>query len=543
MEIESQASRATSLRIEQKAAGSRLKRQEKVLYPLGLLFLMVSRLGLQWLLYQAGFLALTADDYGRIVLAARWAQRPFLLWRGAWLPFHMYLFGTALKIKWDLLTGPRLIAIFIGEMSIVLAYLLAVALFHRRSAGLLAAIFLAFNPAHVWLSSAPLSEIPATALILGCFLCFVLFLKNGRLLFLFLSAGLLAIANGFRYEAWMLSAVFSLYLAGFIAFRFYREQIRLRESIPFWIAACLPWLFPIAWLIGNKVLTGNPFYFLGEITSYKLSHYGTGRSYWSYVQTLVGLDPAGFILVFAGFGLLVKKLRSDLAGSWYLLMIWAPFLVFAYLHGGQSEPPGNSIRYLAPFFFIAYPAAGIAADSFMRRLGKNWIWGTGLILLVFAGILSFQIKNTFQFVNDPASDGLAVGQALQNLRVKNAGSRPQPALIEVSYWGYLAIHIGSNDIDHIFYDRPVDYSANPPSSLLLADPTGLNPCITRYDIAYIIMKSPDLIQIIEDQLHLSPLETVNGYAIFQVPDDFPEEAGAACSLEFSKAETRAQDGR
>jgi hypothetical protein len=40
------------------------------------MLLLIARLGLQALLYRSGFEALTSDEFGRTVLAARWAQQP-----------------------------------------------------------------------------------------------------------------------------------------------------------------------------------------------------------------------------------------------------------------------------------------------------------------------------------------------------------------------------------------------------------------------------------------------------------------------------------
>src|SRR5262245_39883947 len=95
-------------------------------------FLIALREVLQVALYQAGFLALTADEFGRTILAARWSKAPYLAWYGPWLPFHMYFFGLALRLAPDLLWTPRLIVIMFGALSICCMYILAAHLFQNR---------------------------------------------------------------------------------------------------------------------------------------------------------------------------------------------------------------------------------------------------------------------------------------------------------------------------------------------------------------------------------------------------------------------------
>jgi hypothetical protein len=98
-----------------------LGRKHWAIICLGVLLLL--RLVIQALLYARGFESMTADEFGRTVLAARWAEHPYLLWgEGPWLPLFMYMHGLALKLVWELLWAPRLITILFGLASIVLVY-------------------------------------------------------------------------------------------------------------------------------------------------------------------------------------------------------------------------------------------------------------------------------------------------------------------------------------------------------------------------------------------------------------------------------------
>src|SRR4030065_154798 len=74
--------------------------------------------------------------------------------------------------------------------------------FGRRKAGLISALLLSVNPAHIWLSGAPLTEMPNAMLVLAAIYAFSLYLKSSKRSCLFTAACILAVANGFRFGAW-----------------------------------------------------------------------------------------------------------------------------------------------------------------------------------------------------------------------------------------------------------------------------------------------------------------------------------------------------
>jgi len=496
--------------------------------------LLAGRLLVQAALYQAGFEALTADEFGRTVLAAGWAQRPYLAWHGAWLPFHTYVHGIALRLLWDLVVVPRAITILLGLASILLMYRLTSDLFENRGAGLVGAALLAANPAHLWLSSTPLTEMFQTALVLAALAAFVPYLKSGRARTAYLSAGLLALGNGFRFESWMVSIVFSLYLIGEATSHLRRDAgwARVWHGV---VAASLPWLFPLAWIAGSHAATGDPLDFLRYVQAYKLTWYGPHRSYGYYLETFWRIDP--YVTVLGAFGLIfcLWRARASRALTWYVAMTVAPFLIFADLHGGQLEPPGNFVRYLAPFLFLVIPAlAGLIALG-INRVARSRPLGARLVTLIVSAMVVTQVHAAFQFVNDPAAAGLAVGRRIRALRQENAGLAQRPVLIEVSYWQYLAVHAGADDISRLVYDRDLDVIWRQTISYLSADHVNaIRNCIAHYDISYIVVKSPELRRFVENDLGLSPAEVVNSYAFYPVPEELaqPGEASVPCPLQF-----------
>jgi hypothetical protein len=512
-----------------------IQSNESTLLIAGALGLLVcGRLFLQLMLYRSGFASVTADDFGRTVMAARWAQEPYVEWYGAWLPFHMYMVGAALRVKWDLLWVPRAFGILCGVVSVVLVYQLARMLFQSRRIGLLSAILLAVNPAHVWLSSTSLTDMPNTTLVLASMVTFALYLRRRARHYVYISAFILALANGFRFESWMMSTVFSSYLITQAILHLCRRDTDIRELLTLTVPALIPWVFPIAWVAGNYLATGDPLFSLAAIRLVNVAWHGGGRSYGRYLETFLRIDPYATVLGGVGLVACLFQYRKSQAVPWFVAMAVIPVCMFAFLHGGQVEPPGNYLRYLPLFMFVTYPAVAFLIDLVITVLSKSQLARSLTLALVVCGMTATQTRTTLEFVNDPAAQGLEVGQRIRALRKENPNLSWRPMLIEVSYWDYVAIHVGANDISLLMYDRQLDIRQESPS-LLLSDVGAVRKCLALYNISYIVVKSPELDETIQTDLGIPPSEEVNVYAFYHVPGSLTEGEGAhqkSCPLVF-----------
>ncbi|MSP12513.1 MAG: phospholipid carrier-dependent glycosyltransferase [Chloroflexi bacterium] len=505
----------------------------------GIVLVILSKLILQILFYYSGFEALTADEFSRTALAASWAQHPTGRWSGVWLPFHIYLLGIALRFWWDLLWVPRIITLILGSISIILMYQFAKELFGKASIALVGAILLALNPVHFWLSGTALAEIPQVTLILAAMLTFVRYLKAENKRYVYASAALLAVATGFRYESWMISIVFSLILAGKAIFQFRNGKIDLREVIVLLIAAGIPWIFPMIWIVGNYHKTGNPLYFLTLVKSYNLTWYGEGTSYGNYIKTLLKLDPFATIGALVGLAICLRRLPRSGPVRWYTCIALVPFLGFIYLQGGQPDTEANLDRYLALFLFLTYPAVayllwGLVTSLKMPGVAPGWP-----LTLVLGVISVWQLHTAFRLPHNTDADGLQVGQRIQDLRREDPNVAQQPVLLERIYWQFLAINIGTNDVSTLLYDRPQELPAPTAKSVFLADKHPLVDCVSQYHFSFIVVKSPDLRQAVEDKLGLAPVGETAGYTFYKVParqtnmDGIPPEA---CHLNITLAQ-------
>jgi hypothetical protein len=408
-------------------------------------------------------------------------------------------------------------------------------LFEDRKIGLLSSVLLAVNPAHVWLSSTPLTAMAQTMLVLGFMWSFTLYLKSDKRSNLCLSAALLALANGFRFESWIISLIFSLTVVIKEGVRFRREDISLAEARDLLLAAFIPWIFPLVWIAGNYLETGDPFFFLGSVRSYKATWYGDRTSYRRYWEAFTTIDP--YLTVLGLVGMLVCVLREKRSRA---VLIYAAVSVFSlviylYLHGGQIEPPGNYIRYFALFLFLFYPAFGYLIYWGTGLVTKRRVARIILLLLVLGLAVTTQTRTTFAYQNDPAAEGLPVGLRIKELRARSADLAGRPVLIELSYWQYIAIHIGADDISRIVYDRDLDTEQRDTLSLLETDLAAFRACLREYDISYVVLRSGVLRKVIQQELGLQPSEKVGQYAFYPVPNELLQDdpgSQAICPLGF-----------
>jgi hypothetical protein len=87
--------------------------------PWALVGIVVARLALHVALYASGFPSLTADEFARVVIAARWAEHPFWQTQGEWLRLYPCLYGAGPWTWWDLVWAPRILTIVFGIVGIV----------------------------------------------------------------------------------------------------------------------------------------------------------------------------------------------------------------------------------------------------------------------------------------------------------------------------------------------------------------------------------------------------------------------------------------
>lgn len=481
-----------------------------------LILFLCMRIVLQLLIYRAGFKAITADEFGRIVLASQWAENPHPIWGGGWLPFGEYLFGISLKLMWELLWIPRFITILFGLVSIIFMYLFSLSIFNDRWVAIVSTVLMGLNPIHVQLSSVPLTEMLYGALVVGGAWFFSRYLSSRKVTHLISAAILLAIANGFRFEAWLFSIVIIIFLTWEL-FSKLRPNVNLGTGLTLIGSASLIIVFPIVWMITSYYQSGSFFSSLDFVRVYKATWQAAGTDFLAYAETILSSDPFLAFLAPFGIGYLIINKEKSKAKIWYIALATIPFIIFISLHRGQIEPHGIMFRYMGLFTFLLYPAVAFLSIKLIHRFSNTEILGKGLIIGLVVVIGVFQVNNNFRLIiNDLSATGLDVGQKIRNLRKSNPMISQRPVMVELSYWEYLAIQVGANDINEVLYDRPIDLQNHQSESWISTDFEAFLGCIATANVSYVIVKSPSLKQILEQRFGYHSSASVNDYAFFPV---------------------------
>ncbi len=497
--------------------------------PALLALLVGARIVIQYGLHQAGFRALTGDDFGRVIAAARWALHPEGIWTGPWLPFNFYTFalGALLRVDWDLYYLPRALAQVFGLASLVVVGWLTARLFQRRRAGVLAALLVGLNPAHLWLSQVPLSEIFFFALLAGATLALVVWAQTGRHHWLAAATGLMALTSGVRIEGFLFAATMGAALV--VSTWPYLRRKDWRGGWPRWAAAAALTVVPLVTMISNWIVNHDPIYFINVTRGFDEKYYGAVTTYAPYFQVAWRLDPLALVLLPVAllFGLLMARRNRPL--RWLLLLAVVPFALYAALQRGQPQPPGNYIRYLAVFLFMFYPLLAGLLVWLANRRAKLRPWANLALALVVALLAVRQVNAALHFDNDPAAGGLRAGQWLRQEGIDASGPT---VLIELNFWQYMAIHTGANDLTHILYDRPLDFvNLNDTPSLLAGNPDLLRACVAEFHLRQIVVAAPELRALVEDTLGVTAADQLDGYAVYRLTGPAPAApAGVQCTL-------------
>ncbi|HEX2521003.1 MAG TPA: glycosyltransferase family 39 protein, partial [Terriglobia bacterium] len=333
---------------------------------------------LQAAVLSLGFTSLTTDEYTRTLYAASWAKT-HLLPTDEWLPGHIWILGTALKIRYDLFLTPRIVTYLFSLQCLLALYLLARYLFNRWVA-LISICILGSLQIYVYLSLTPLVDMVYYTFLLW-FLYFLLrWLEQRQPAPFFAAALMLGFATTLRYEAWFIAALFSVYLL----VRSIAELQRSRVAGTL-IALAVVWIVPCLWLAGNYIWHGDPLQIMGAYGGWIRFRLETESiSNWAALLFRTGSHIC--VLGLAGIWLsrsIVAREKLCL----YLGLTFAPLVVLSVFTTG----PGNVYaeryvgQYLLPLIpFCAHAVyCALIADRHRSPIGQLPSWPALAIFSIY----------------------------------------------------------------------------------------------------------------------------------------------------------------
>jgi hypothetical protein len=312
------------------------------------------------------------DADSRASVAGAWAAAPYFIRTGIWLPLHFYATGLLTFVFGNPITAGKVFSWATGTLTVIPLFSLVRRLFDRQTA-VIAGLYFAIFGNHIGLSSVVMSEAPFVLLaVWGLDIFFrEVYAEQPRWRGFLPAAILIALAGGFRQEAWQLTAILGIYLLFKSKLRIYAIPFTLvgLSSYVLWtlaqLSADLDWLHPITAVAGSKSQEAVYVHFSAL--------HNLLRWIWVFVQSP---GPVVSPLAIAGFyTALRRRARLDLA--FVAILLFGPYIVLALVKPQWAPQP----RYALIFTTLMIPYAA-AATILVAKRGYNLRAVVTAVLLV-----------------------------------------------------------------------------------------------------------------------------------------------------------------
>ena len=210
---------------------------KKILESYPILFVVSIGLLLRVLLFPFAQV-IDADAVTRIFMAQEWWDNPTLITEGVWPPLHQYFYGIVYGLTGNYQTIPVFVSILLSSLSAWPMYLFVKREFNEKAAFWIS-LALVMCPVLFRNSYHTLSGTPFVFLLLFALAYLTKAWQESNWKSAVWAGVFMTLACGFRYEGWMLFAVFTG--LGLL-------QRAWKETAIFWFVAMI---FPAFWMFGN----------------------------------------------------------------------------------------------------------------------------------------------------------------------------------------------------------------------------------------------------------------------------------------------------
>jgi len=445
-----------------------------------------------------------ADATSRILITTAWIHNPEFITSGIWLPLHFYLMALPIWLFQNTVFIPTLLHILLAVFTAVPIYKLTERLFNKQGAILAAWIYI-LAPVVMRDSFQALAGVPFAFFVAWSFyyLHKTVFDKPDSLKSAFLSGLFLTIAAGFRYEAWILIAIFCLII--FINFRW-------KNLFVFFSVAMI---FPAFWMIGSYINHGDILHgtrgfdwagIIGLNENLTLANIRNRFLFfpfsWIVQQSII---PALLILA----GIVYATITKQIYQKKYQFLI--PFVLFMliFCYKAAMGTLLTQHRFSILTIVLSIPFVGIFFEMPIKNTWKKIVL-YGTIPLVFA--MGWATKSTFPIPRISNQNAVKITQKLTTDTENNA------LILDFFGWDntfFVALHSGISH-ERIFiadgylrthFSREF-LDENPKGYLVLAEGV-LEKNIT--------VLSPNLFAIndFSKKMHVENLKTANGLRLYR----------------------------
>lgn len=437
------------------------------------------RLGASWIIARAGLVALSDDDYARIVIAQAFADAPKLDPSGtSWLPFPFWLSGGTMLVFGKSLEVARIAQAFLAVLSVWLLYAGARVFGMSARTAFWSAAFASVLPLALLLGVATVPELPTAALAAFSLLALARRTPRAGLL-----AGLAILpATLSRYEAWPVAAVVALLLLKDAAqAKGEVHEARAVHVVERLAGSALAILGPVLWIAWNHHAHGDAFHFLHRVSTYREALGTDAASFGAYLLSiaqgcLTALLPLLVVLPLA------RRTKPQLLSTWKrpalgALAVLAFLLTGALLGGAPTHHPERTL-------LVVWLLAAMALPHLLQEL--RWpplhVQGPAANAMVmgFAGLFVVGVlRDTHLAIEAPAKrhEEEKVGRLLRTVVPES-----ERVLVATEDYGYFAVMAAFGRPEDVIVDRTHDPRAGREVSLL-RDPEATADAGARFVLA------------------------------------------------------------
>ncbi len=317
-----------------------------------------------------------ADAVSRIFMSRQWLENPTVIYEGVWLPLHQYWNALLIFLSGSYISFPIVVNCLLASMLAWPVFRWVEREFDAKTA-FWTALFLSLSPVIFRNSFQALSGTPF--LLLVAFACneLSLLLKSATPKHAYRLGLFLTLAAGFRYEAWLLMALFG----GFLLVK--------RQGWNILRFAGIAAIFPLFWLVGNGIAHGHILYGLpgvyneavvAELQAQIPRDVEILRLLFYPLAFLFVVTP--FVLVLFVFTLLKRSRLVDFPWWWtFPFVIFFPLVVVQAMQGTLVL----QYRFTGILLILFIPViAWIFANSWSYRWKQWLVIGTVLLQSAFS---------------------------------------------------------------------------------------------------------------------------------------------------------------
>lgn len=497
-----------------KTADSPLQNRDLIFW--GIIVICVISAGLFYLyLFSKGLYAISADENGRTLEAFRWSFTKIMRPR-VWLPFYRVVIDSALRIWPDLFLTPRIITMIFGVFSYSSLCWLSYELFRSREVTVITAVLAIVFPQLAILSVVPLSEIMFFfMIIMGCAFLMRWVHSNNRAS-LFYSCLFFSLGNTVRYEAWIFSGCFIIFL--FVDLFIRKNRVQFKDFI---ISVSILLIFPVCWVILFGLQTGNPIGFIGStVGSYMSDSSGADKLllkrsvFWQFVKqnckslNIFGLIALIYLIVIS------KGIRK------WIVVPAAAFIIMSVMSiVGKTLPSHNYWRIPAAWSILLVPFTAywiFGQKDFFTKLKIGWRYVFICLVALIFFVQFFVQTNKLRRINAFSQNELLAGRYIREELSKSTDLSNCKVMIGQNDWDFSNIVIASNYPGSFVYDKggygPSGKAfVNPEVELDLKD-------LRLMGVKYLVFEEKNKKVFLDSNPYLLRIQDFGGWAVYMLLD-------------------------